>query len=242
MFLKTISCIIPVGFVILMSMKAILFSSAKSDIIINHLEKSLLVTGSEEFVVTMAQQLSWLGAACRVAPLGLGCSYTSFNEVASKLGLPLCTFQISSEVVPLTSDDPGSCWNEIVGNSTIVTGFPIPERINNEKGLELPLEVMAAFGGIPLATQFNGGYVLKARSIAFVPVERRGNSIQWHLVKKGGAKLRYKDIGDLCPIRLPMEVLDQDELSSTRAFLGWCSDATNNLGMLRCFHVFPRAC
>jgi hypothetical protein len=222
----------PVGFVMLIFMKAILFSSAKSDIIINLLEKSFLVTGSEEFVVTVAQQLSWLGAACRVAPLGLGCSYTSLNEVASKLGLPLCTFQISSEVVPLTSDDPGSCWNEVVGNSTIATGFPIPVRINNEKGLELPLEVMAALGGVPLATQFNGGYVLKARSIAFVPVERRGSSVQWHLVRKGGVKLKYKDIGDLCPIRLPVEVLDQDELSSTRAFLGWCSDATNNLGVL----------
>jgi hypothetical protein len=215
----------------LMFPKVILFSSVKRDIIINLVEKSLLVTGSEEFVVTVAQQISWLGAACRVTPLGLGCSYILFNEVASKFGLPLCTFRISTEVVPLTSDDSGSCWNEVVGNSTIVTGFPIPERVNNEKGLELPLEVMAALGGVPLATQFNGGYVLKARSIAFVPVERNGSSIQWHLVKKGGAKLRYKDIDDVCPIRLPVEVLNQDELSSTRVFLGWCSDATNNLGV-----------
>jgi hypothetical protein len=215
---------------LLMLFTAILFSASNSGIIVNLLERSLMVTGSEDFVITMAQQVAWLVSACRVSPLGLGYSYVSFREDISRFRFPLHTFHISNEVLPLTSCDPGSCWNELVGSSTIVAGFPIPERRNNEKGLELPLEVMAGLGGVPLATQFDGGYILKARSIAFVPVERNVDSVQWHLVKKEGARMRYKDIADVCPIRLPVEVLDQEDLVSTRAFLGWCSDSTNNLG------------
>ncbi|CZR65722.1 uncharacterized protein PAC_15622 [Phialocephala subalpina] len=209
---------------------SLLFSAPESGIIVNLLEKSLLVTGSEDFIVMVAQQIAWLVSACRASSLGLGYSHVSFREDASRFLLPLRTFHISSEVLPLTSEDPGSCWNEVVGSSTIVTGFPIPERHNNEKGLELPLEVMAGLGGVPLATQFDGGYLLKARSIAFAPVERNGDSVQWHFLNKGGGRMRYADIADLCPTRLPVEVLDQEDLTSTRAFLGWCSDSTNNLG------------
>ncbi|KAE8452013.1 hypothetical protein EG329_002178 [Mollisiaceae sp. DMI_Dod_QoI] len=179
---------------------SILSSGPESNIIVNLLEESLLVTGSQDFLVAVAQQISWLVSACRV--------------------------------LPLTSDDPGSCWNEVVGTSTIVTGFPIPPRHNSEKGLEVPLQVMAGLGGVPLATQFDGGYLLKARSLAFVPVERTEESVQWHLLKKEGSRMRYKDIADLCPVRLRVETLDQDDLLSTRAFLGWCADSTNSLGTI----------
>jgi hypothetical protein len=197
---------------------------------INLLNKSLLITGSEDFIVAIAQQIAWLASACRVSPVGLGYSYVIFREAASRLDLPLRTFHVSSELSPLTPEDPGSCWNEVVGNSTIVTGFPIPERHNNEKGLELQLEVMAGLGAVSLATRFDDGYLLKGRFIAFVPVERNGNSVQWHVVKNGGTTIRYEDIASLCHVRLRADVLDQGGLLSSRAFLGWCSDSTNHLG------------
>lgn len=154
----------------------------------------------------------------------------TFQETSSRFDVPLRTFHIASELCPLTSDDPGSCWNEIVGNSTIATGFPIPERSNNEKGLELPLEVMAGLGGVPLATRFHNAYILTGRCIAFVPVARNGDSVQWHVLKNGQATIRYEDIASLCPVRLPAEILNEEDLLSTRTFLGWCSESMNHLG------------
>ncbi|KUJ21185.1 uncharacterized protein LY89DRAFT_429259 [Mollisia scopiformis] len=210
--------------------RSIFFSLPKSGIIVSILEKSILVTGSEDFVVTMAQQIAWFVSACQASPTGLGTSYVSINESASRFGLPLRTFIVSAEIEFLTTDDPGSCWNEVVGRSTIATGFPIPERLHSDKGLEVQLEVMAGLGGVTVATEFDGGYLLKARSIAFVPVERKGNSVQWHLVKTDAKRIMYRDIAEICPVRLLVDVLDQESLTSTRAFLGWCSGSINTLG------------
>lgn len=186
--------------------------------------------GSEDFIVAMGQQIAWLVSACQVSPTGLGYSHVRFLEDESKIGLPLLTFKVSSEVLPIEPKEPGGCWNEVLGNSAIVTGFPIPERENSQHGLELPLEVMAELGEVPMATNFNGGYLLKARTLAFVPVGRKDNSVQWHMVRKGGTRLQLQDILDLCPERLLIESLDEDSMLSTRAILGWCSKSTNILG------------
>ena len=61
-------------------------------------------------------------------------------------------FRIASEVIPVSPDEPRSCWNEVVGSSVIVAGFPIPDRFLHQTGLEIPLEVMASLGGMRLDT------------------------------------------------------------------------------------------
>ena len=134
-------------------------------------------------------------------------------------------------MVSLGPDEPRSCWNEALGSSVIVTGFPIPERHHGETGLEIPFEIMAGLGAVPLATQYAGGYILKGRSIVFVPVEREQDSVQWHLLHKNGGRIQYRDIANLCPHRLSATMLDKEGLLSTRAFLGWCPDSINVLGM-----------
>ena len=203
------------------------------EIVIDSEIRNILVTGPEEFIVTVAQQLTWLAAAFRASSGQLAYSHVSFSEEASWPGAPLPTFHIASEVEPLDPDEPKSCWNEALGGSVIVAGFPIPERHHRESGLEIPLEIMAGLGAIPLATQHAGGYILKGRSIVFVPVERRGDSVQWHLVHRNGSRIRYQDIAGLCSDRLSTKRLDEEGLLSTRAFLGWCPDSINNLGTLQ---------
>ena len=146
------------------------------------------------------------------------------------MGLSVSTFNISCEVIPLGPNEPRSCWNEALGESVIVAGFPVPDRYQGEIGLELSLEIMAGLGAVALATEYGGGYVLKGRSVAFIPVERRGNSVQWHLIHQSGGRIRYQDIGNLCPHRLLTGKLDEKGLSSTRAFLGWCPNSINTIG------------
>jgi hypothetical protein len=205
-------------------------NTPSSAIFIDLERQTVTATGSEDLIVTVAQQLTWLGAACRASVGELAYCYPTFDEAEiSRTDFHVPAFQITYEVVPLSAQEPRSCWNKLVGSSVIATGFPISERLLNETGLDVPLEIMAALAGIPLATQYGGGYVLKGRSLMFVPVERRGNSVQWHLVQKHNGRILYKDLPSLCPVRLPLQELDEDALFSTKAFLGWCPKSINNL-------------
>lgn len=195
-------------------------------------DKTIIVAGPEDLIVTVGQQLTWLGAACRESIGELAYCYAKFDEVETSLAESYVpTFSITYEVVPISAQEPRSCWNDFVGNLVVVPGFPVSERLLDETGLELPLEIMACLGGMPLITQYGGGYILKGRSTMLIPVERREDSVQWHLVSKDRGRISYKDLLSLCPMRLQLQALDKDALFSTRAFLGWCSKSVNYLGM-----------
>ena len=157
----------------------------------------------------------------------------SFHEVPFESDDLDLAFSISVETIPLDQAEPRGCWNELLRSSVIVSGFPIPERSLGEVGLEIPLDIMASLGGISLAAEYDGGYVLKGHSIAFVPVERMADSVQWHLIHGQGSRIQYKDVADQYPKRLLARILDRNALSTTKAFLGWCRESHNMLGMPR---------
>ena len=204
-------------------------SQGCNDVAVDLDEEIVTVTGSQDFIVIVAQQLAWLVASCRTSTNGLAYSCLSFREVLALHEVAQPAFSISSEVMPLESDEIRGCWNPLVGSSVIAAGFPIPARSQKEVGLEVDLEIMAHLGGTQIAMQYNGGYLLKGRSTMIVPVERKGSSVQWHLVKKVG-RIRYRDIAELCSSRLSTVNLNEKDLLSTRAFLGWCAMSTNSLG------------
>jgi hypothetical protein len=182
--------------------------------------------------VTVAQQLAWLGAACRASTGQLAFCCTTFSEVHdSQVKFPGLVFDITYDVSSIGLEATESCWHDLVGNSVIATGFPISARDNGEVGLHVPLELMGALARIPVATRFCGGYVLKSRSVMLVPVDKKGNSIQWHLIQKHDrGRMRYHDLSILCPNRLLFDVFDEEDLSSTNCFLGWCPHIKNHLG------------
>ena len=180
----------------------------------------------------VAQQLAWLVAAFRApstcdAQLVYSC--VSFKEVPNE-GSATPAFAVAAEIVSLDPEEPRSCWNEILRSSIIVAGFPIPERSLSEVGLEIPLDIMARLGGVPLAVDFDGGYLLKGHTMAFVPVERKGDSVQWHFFHCNGSRIKYRDVVARFPTRLSVKFLSGQALSSTRAFLGWWQESHNNIG------------
>lgn len=73
----------------------------------------------------------------------------------------------------------------------VVTGFPIPERSYDDKGLQIPVDVIAALAGVSIAVDIGSGFFLKGGTIAFIPVERRSDRVQWHLVERGGEIIDY---------------------------------------------------
>ncbi|KAF2500867.1 hypothetical protein BU16DRAFT_602962 [Lophium mytilinum] len=202
-------------------------NSLQEKVYISLRDMKIFVNGSEDFIVAVGQQLAWLGAACRTSLGQLAHSYTNFTELnlTDIDHSPKPTFQIRYEVLPLLPEEPTSCWNDLVGDSVVVASFPIPERHPNAAGLEVPLQIMAALANVPLATCFRGGYVLKGRSLLFVPVKRENDSVQWHLLNKPGGRISYHEAVHLFPDRLSVGELDEEALVTTKCFLGWCSDS-----------------
>ena len=184
------------------------------------------VAGPAAFIVTVGQQLAWLGSVFQCSTGQLALSYADFTSESSGLN-----FSLQYEVVSLDDQEKTSCWNELVGNVVLVPGFPIPERPSDAIGLEISLQLMATLADIPLATCYRRGYILKGRSLALVPVSGGDGFVQWHLFQKNSGRVSLIEIHTMFPERLLLPDLNERTLSKTRAFLGWCSRSCNHLGV-----------
>lgn len=136
-------------------------------------------------------------------------------------------FAVDVRLEAATNLAPESCWYPLVGPANIICGFPVPDRQNGERGLEISVSAMAAMAGIPQAVSFKGGFIFKGRSHALVPIERLGESVQWHMLDVYPAKLGWGQVDELCPTRLEGHM---DDIAGRRTFVGWFSDVLELLG------------
>ncbi|KAL9043024.1 MAG: hypothetical protein Q9214_003617, partial [Letrouitia sp. 1 TL-2023] len=194
-------------------------------------------------IVEVAQIVAWIGAACQASRRShdqkiqyIHTDFSKTNLAQSSEG-PL--FRLKYTVAPLP-DNEQCCWHSLFTNATITKGYPIPERDPNVQGLEIPIEIMAALGGVRHAMDFDGGLVLKGFSTLFIPVERYGNCVQWHLICcKEGDHISYQELRMRTCTRLMLDTagdldhpgcLDHASLWQTRAFLGWWKATETHLG------------
>jgi hypothetical protein len=191
---------------------------------------SVSATGSVEFLCTIGQQLAWLGAVCRSSRIGLCYCDTVWTHKRSGAHSGGEYFAIGYDVVLFDRDEIKPCWHSLVGDFVVATGFPIPERPSDDKGLQIPVEVMAALGGVYIAVDIGPGFFLKGETIAFIPVERRSDRVQWHLVEHGGEIIDYDYIEHEGFKLLPRSTLDGEAINSTTAFLGWTPHVINIAG------------
>jgi hypothetical protein len=196
------------------------------------------VEGSEEFIISIAQQLGWL-AAVTYDSYSLGetkYAYSSVEEHSHVLKGPpnhgpIFEVSVNLEIPP--AEDESICWIEIVGPSVLITGYPTAERRHFERGLEASPQMMAAFAGMPIAVTFGGGFVFKGRYHAMVPIKRFGESIQWHVISSStDQELKWKEILDRCPERLRHDG-DTGVFWNARSFFGWCSSIVSDFGEMK---------
>lgn len=191
-------------------------------------------TGTGEDLVELAQQLSWIGAAMSISPFG-------DDKVA------YCKVNVSGSASPLLQGEPqnfkielsfeklgsteNSCWLPLFCNAVIAHGFPIPQR-HDEMGLEIPIDLMAALAGVRHAVEFQDGVVMKGFSSMFVPVKRKQDRVQWHLITSSdyNTRLTYRDAIQRCHDRALLDEVNLESLRETRAIIGWCSVAEISLG------------
>ena len=169
----------------------------------------------------------WVGAAFQVSSHAQ-LQYSQLGPLDFEL---LATthphFSAIYERVEVPADEQ-SCWLSLFNNPVMAKGFPVPERSNSERGLEISIELMAALGGARYAIEFGGGLVIKGYSAAFVPVMSYEDSIQWHMViNNDGTRICYSD---LKIHRLLLDQVNQTSVVAKRAILGWWGDSRSLLG------------
>ena len=191
--------------------------------------------GSVSAIAELAQILAWLAAAMRASDSNaLQYSKSNMSTVfKSRMGSPASSetaFSITVETIPLPGEQ--SCWFPLFPRAVIALGFPIPERDNDELGLEAPLDMMASLCGATLAIDYCGGLVIKGYSAMLVPIVRRAeDSIQWHLLHNtDGSRLTYQDMINRCPNRAFQEEVNHESLTTTRNFLGLWAVSETHLG------------
>ena len=140
------------------------------------------------------------------------------------------SFKLEYDVISFDKDEIKLCWHSLIGDSVVATGFPIPERSYNNKGLQVPIEIMAALGGVSIAVDVRSGFYLKGEAVAFIPVERKDDRVQWHLVDRGGKPLDYEYLEKQKFKPLTLSELDGEAINSTTAFLGWTPHVMNLAG------------
>jgi hypothetical protein len=200
------------------------------------------VRGTGPSVVEIGQQLAWLGAALRFSPSidKISCSEPEIAVLAGAEATFKLTFKV--EEVEHNQQEPnpiGACWQPLFRNPVIVKGYPILARSWAERGLEIPLNIMAGLGEASRITNFAGGLVVKGFSTLFCPTRLVNNSIQWHyLFEKDGSRIPYVAADDRCPARLRSDDIGMTCLPQCRNFLGWASSVEIHTGkFLKVRHI-----
>ena len=184
----------------------------------------VIVEGTIEEIAEVAQQLLFLGSAFATSTTGK-IEYSHGGVVLSDS--KGCHITFGKREPPILDT---CCWQNLFVNPVIVHDFPIESRGKFFKmiGLEIPVRMMSQLGGAVHQVEFGGGIVIKGFSAMFVPVKRVGDCVQWHYIyNEDGSRLPYGEADKHCPGRL---LMNQKEVASTRAILGWWGKVTTRLG------------
>ncbi|KAE8442926.1 hypothetical protein EG329_002530 [Mollisiaceae sp. DMI_Dod_QoI] len=183
-------------------------------------------------VADAIEQLTWLGAACRTSPCPNRLSYSSAYITKMNTRKPSFSIKYSMEdLEPGSSEESGACWHALLKNPVIVKGFPILARRYGEKGLEIPLNILAGLGEAERATVFGDQLLIKGFSTMFVPTLQTQESILWHFVfDDGNKRMPYTAAKERCLNRLTSDVINYASLTGRRHFLGWASSVNLKTG------------
>ncbi|KAF2027738.1 hypothetical protein EK21DRAFT_91251 [Setomelanomma holmii] len=188
---------------------------------------TLEVQGANEKVLhELAELLAWSSPALRLSPLENKLVYakpslTSVAEGHYRMKITHDELQ----------DTETACWQPLFSGAVIASGFPTPAH-GVEVGMEAPLDILAALGGVRHAIEYEGGIVLKGFSHMFIPLRKEDNRVQWHAISSQHSqrRLTYYDAVASCKTRVSIEEVTFEDLARCRHFLGWCSVAELRLG------------
>ncbi|KAM0520559.1 hypothetical protein ACHAPE_002954 [Trichoderma viride] len=141
--------------------------------------------------------------------------------------------EFAMEVVPQTLPAAnGQCWHDILRNPVVVRGYPIPQRLERNTGLEISLNVMAGLARAQRVNRFKEKVYIKGFSTMLVPTKKNTDIICWHLIyNRNGEHISYLDDD-----QDQEQYIGQLDLENYRHVLGWCSEAKLYAGSAGAHH------
>jgi len=143
----------------------------------------------------------WLGAALTYST-GRECSRITPTIEESEHMTPV--FYLDFRRSPssnsgLVTDLEGTCWHALFRSPVIVDGFPILARPENERGLEIPLDMISTLAEAHFATVYDSTLILKGLCTMLVPTRQTKDSISWHfLFNENGNRIPYYAFRERC--------------------------------------------
>jgi hypothetical protein len=206
-------------------------------LVLNDHSVTINATGTEYSLVELGEQLAWLGSALQSSPSEEKMAYSTANiKTLNSSPTPHFCLDFLTEgpkVDEFGQFINGNCWQPLFKNPVIVKGYPILARDHGERGLEIPLNMMASLGDASRTTVFDRSLVIKGFCTLFVPTKRIKNSVLWHfLFNQDGSRISYSDARTRCPGLVSIETLDASCLGSARHFLGWASSVVMRAGKM----------
>lgn len=128
------------------------------------------------------------------------------------------------------------CWHDLLRGFNMVEGFPIRPRGHTQKGLELPLDMMAFLAETPRATVFENRLVLKGWATCLAAIEAVDDSLSWHYIREAKDQhLSYDAVTNGCSASDQKVLkLGWSSLDKCRHFLGWCAVSQVLAGEFSC--------
>ena len=188
------------------------------------------VNGRLKDIVETAQQFAWLSASFRKSKE----SQLSYSGIYFKLS-GINTFEMHQLELEKIKPRECTCWLPLFVKGILARGFPIPPRPNDEKGVELPFQVMISLAKVMYPTSDSGGTYLKGFSSILFPtaISPDDESVQWHISFPSGLK-GYLPPGTVPPENDEHPWIKTDNLealtSAHRTFLGYTRSIEAHLG------------
>ena len=199
------------------------------------------IGGPAYAIIEFAEQLSWLGAACRSSVFDDRLCRTIPTVQAqdrASTGSVRHAVLITYERVPVLESDssPGigshDCWQALFRNPSVAHGFPLSRRHGHEQGAEIPLNMMIALGQAEMVVNYDGHTLIKGFSSVFKATSVTEHSVIWHFATSLdgsgiGSYMTYQDA------IFDMNDPNNGEITSLackRHFVGWTSSACSLLG------------
>ncbi|KAJ3474959.1 hypothetical protein NLG97_g9629 [Lecanicillium saksenae] len=182
------------------------------------------VAGHSRVVIQILQAFTWIASAARAGPgiKGVWDCIPIFSQCKPEKTLTRAkTFVVHffPRPIPVTTQ-PGRCWQHMFQGAVIARGFPIPQRVANGLGLEMPLNMMAELGGSQKVTEWNDAIFIKGYSTMLVAIKTIGDILVWHYYySRSGSRVSYMD----CAV--DAERVNGAMLERYRHVIGWCSRA-----------------
>ena len=156
------------------------------------------VLGTRSAVISIAQQLAWLGAALRTSPYDetIASCTPKIRDItiadSSSTQTVLCKIDFSMDRLDTTAD--ALCWQALFYKKVLVQRFPVARRKQGISGLDTSLDVMAQLIQAQYITWFNDIPFIKGFSALAVPSVIEKGILIWHLIfNEDWSRISYTD-------------------------------------------------